>query len=566
MNKIDVSESCPSRVGNAKQVVRQVSFRTCKRISTLNKQVVEVFKAAGKVLIATQLRKALISATILIMLVTSCNFPTTYETLSSPTAPQVVDATEAPRATSSAEPTMTPVPTETPSPYEPPTIYISETGQVSETAENPAFYNRLAKEDPIIGVDEDELALAKANQFFRIYIKQEGIKDHSFSWPNQEVYISEMEDFAQNHPGLEISQRQSPDNASILTFIYNKETREVLWGFDAQGNIAFPRPDFYDANTNFLGILLPEVTTPDYCYNLNDGHWYLFAVTDEGIADYVFLSHEANTENLDEQWKPLSSEVFLEIYKPRNETKYIFEKEGLEIPIYLSVDNKLYSKVEFKDIMVELMGEYWLRANHYRYQKTTGDSEMSLVEYIDLLEQGKGQVKAYYLDENDKVSYGYVDPRLGFSLLMTERDDLPLLLNPEVPKYPIHGDMRISGQGIPMVVRNTNHESFSMEAHDLLEYGLSEKTALYTMYFNSYLSMVSSWGRMTFEDLYAYADGRMPRLPHQTPKYFAEFLEPLSEFHNEYFKQLREVLSEEEYESLLGRTEDEDAFLIILDR
>jgi hypothetical protein len=138
MNNIKVYDPCSSRVGNAQQSLRQISFRTYEGIGTLGKSVIAVIYSIGRLCRASKLKIALLAVSTFSLFITSCNFPAEYASISNPTAPQVVEATEAitltptPKHTPTPEPT--PTPTEIPAPEIPQELIDSSWGFIDENS------------------------------------------------------------------------------------------------------------------------------------------------------------------------------------------------------------------------------------------------------------------------------------------------------------------------------------------------------------------------------------------------------------------------------------------------
>jgi len=232
---------------------------------------------------------------------------------------RTLDGTNAP-ITSADTATQTPLdipPTTALVYYEPP----APEGSVFEPAINPPEYKALATE--ISGIDPKQLEADRYTQWYRLYKQVNGLEGEAspFSGASLEEarqnYEQAMQQFSSEHPEVEVRQVQSEDRASLLTYLVRGkgEGYVVYWGFTPDGAVAFAEPDLVENNTVLGEVAVPEGLRPEFVYNPEDGHWYMFAVDELGEAVLWFRTDGATRDNIATQWEEIinSGKLFGEL-------------------------------------------------------------------------------------------------------------------------------------------------------------------------------------------------------------------------------------------------------------
>lgn len=111
--------------------------------------------------------------------------------------------------------------------------------------------------------------------------------------------------------------------------------------------------------------------------------------------------------------------------------KYVADVEGIDFPINIGIYNNVItrdkyaiSEIHIAPDIVELLGDYFMHAFHYRYKELMGN-DVTYEEYLELVRQGKGQVEIAALNEvtgknQNDVEVQTVDPREGVAMTFTD--------------------------------------------------------------------------------------------------------------------------------------------------
>ena len=231
------------------------------------------------------------------------------------TGPAQVEIPTAQATMPKAAPTEQPAATEVSVTY--PT-QTAETAEVYTPATTPPEYATLGEE--VKGISESELADQKAQAWFAL-LKQEKItageikpgESYYFKGATTEEahqkFIDQTTAYANNHPELTCKQIQAPNGGPVLTYIETTNHDGVMFQFDQSGALAFAEPNIYKVDTTPEKVSVPAGLTPQFNYNPEDKHWYMFGVDGENKAKVWFNTDKATTDNLDKQWIKLEIAV-----------------------------------------------------------------------------------------------------------------------------------------------------------------------------------------------------------------------------------------------------------------
>jgi hypothetical protein len=388
------------------------------------------------------------------------------------------------------------------------------------------MYNEFNKGEPV-NLDEPIWKLRKAEQIWRIYKEEEG---GEFKWKTEDEFIRAMENYHKKHPNLEVIQAQSVDGENVVTLIYDKNLRRIMWGEEADGTLEFQDPSMYTKDTKIIWINLPSGTKPGLRFNDLDknNNWYVFAVDEKDNATHVFVSFKAADKG-EIEWSPLYQGIFSERYSPSFTAEYTYhdEESGLVIPIAIGITDDLPIKsLELTDLGVEVMGKMWLASCYYRYTEIMGN-DVSMEEYGELVKQGKGQVEIWYSDEAtsknkpvDKLARTskktLIDPRSGPSITLTGRKDLPLVDTP-MARYPWHNYFSANNQGRAIIVTELSSEALERSYQiTVVEKQLYSPGFLYSFESFTYLlSGLSYWAKIKSSDYFTSSRFMGTRTPEE---------------------------------------------------
>lgn len=131
---------------------------------------------------------------------------------------------------------------------------------------------------------------------------------------------------------------------------------------------------------------------------------------------------------------------------------YMAKVEEMEIPIGIGLEYWITkrSKQQIKEVhiapdVVDLVGDFFMQACFLRYSKIMGN-DVTYEEYIDLVKQGKGNIKIAGYNEasgnNERFpSIQTVDPREGFAYTFAEQK-LPISYNKDLWSFYVGVDGR----------------------------------------------------------------------------------------------------------------------------
>jgi hypothetical protein len=180
--------------------------------------------------------------------------------------------------------------------YQPPIITIPSDHLATMPALQPPHYDASGVADRLEGLSEQEIELLQAEQWLRLYQWEKGMEGQAMFWTDEAAYLEAMQAFARSQSQVHIHQRQANDGA-VITWLFDANQHAVFWGVSPNGALAYPEPQFYNENTRLAGIRLPEGLVPDFGYNPDDKHWYLFGVDGQGRGIVAFITHQATVDN-----------------------------------------------------------------------------------------------------------------------------------------------------------------------------------------------------------------------------------------------------------------------------
>lgn len=184
-----------------------------------------------------------------------------------------------------------------------PELPATPLGQEFAPAVNPPEFSNEGRGGPIVGLSNEEIVEMKNQQWFRVYKQMYNVEGQEVLWNNAEEFEAEMKKLAESRPELTINQNQSADGSAVITYIHNTATNSILWGFTNEGAVAFAEPHLTIQETRLGEVPLPQGLTPEFRYNTQDKHWYLFGVNAQGQGVMVFIADGATRDNLHDQWR-----------------------------------------------------------------------------------------------------------------------------------------------------------------------------------------------------------------------------------------------------------------------
>jgi hypothetical protein len=212
-----------------------------------------------------------------------------------------------PQVTESGSPGETGEPTPAASPenqnrFEPEAIVTPLASEFVPAINPPAFTNE-GRGGPIVGLSNEEIVKMQNQQWFRVYKQMNNVEGQEVLWNNVADFDAEMKKLAESRPELTISQSQSANGSAVITYIHNTATNSVLWGFTSEGAVAFAEPHLTIQETRLGEVPLPQGLTPEFRFNTQDKHWYLFGVNAQGQGVMVFIADGATRDNLQDKWQ-----------------------------------------------------------------------------------------------------------------------------------------------------------------------------------------------------------------------------------------------------------------------
>lgn len=351
--------------------------------------------------------------------------------------------TDVPLITDIATVTSSPIPSYTPTPKATatPVVFLPYPKPIPDIASTPAIkppkYRPM--ERVIVGVSQDDLAFFRYQAIFPEFERitnQEGKSVFSSRAEFEQI----MADFITKHPEYEISQVQSEDHTSVLTYIAKKSDTgfySVLLPFK-NGKLAYVIPNIYDSESVLREVRMPRgYNHPEFIYNSEDGHWYLMAVYNaKEEASHWFKTDGTTLDNMDSQWTRIHSTtnfegIFSERYYPNQFTDsfiYTDQQSGIELPIYLGLTNDLpVTAVEFSDVGREFLGESLLTGFYIAYTRMPGNQDVTKEQWMNEVLSGRGQVEFCYFDDiTGEKKVGLLNPLQGISVTVTGQGNLPL--------------------------------------------------------------------------------------------------------------------------------------------
>ena len=265
-------------------------------------------------------QQALVCAAILIPLLAACSLPQAVFTVTP--VPASVQETRDAGVSSTPNPSPT-----TEVAFQPEFELASPDS--SEPAITPPEYQAAGGE--ITGITESELLALRLDQWFRLYKNLNGLEGQPVYFYGADMaeaqtnYQTAMQEFAAAHP--EYDCRQVQHQGQVLTYLFHAESNSVSWFFNQDGAIAYAEPNYSDPDSHLGQIRLPDGTTPQFNYNPEDQHWYLFAVDADGVARFWFNTAGATADNLDTQWQAVTHlpELFVHDQLIQLETQTVVE-------------------------------------------------------------------------------------------------------------------------------------------------------------------------------------------------------------------------------------------------
>ncbi len=363
-------------------------------------------------------------------------------------------------------PTQTPQPSPTPYTFQPTIPPISESALIS--AINPPEFAIADGENLELSESgSDDLVFGEIYKAFRWI---EGLEETSVNFKDQADYHKKMADFLKSHPELTVKQQQSPDKASILTYIVKKtgDVSSVLFGFK-DGVLAFAEPNVADAETKLGEVVIPDGLTPEFVYNPADGHWYLFAVSKGGEPYYWFKTDGAAIDNLDLQWQTYTEfegeypEGF-ELKEKSLKTIILTEPTtGMQIPMRIGLEKDMpFEEYEPTEEGKKLLVDYYLTACWSRYTIIEGH-QIDKASFIQAVAAGKIRLRVPYVDmRTGKKKVGLNNPKDGFTTVFVFDKELPLQQTPKSNSkdYKVYYDNALNNQGFPILTLNLSDKGY----------------------------------------------------------------------------------------------------------
>ena len=147
---------------------------------------------------------------------------------------------------------------------------------MTEKADNPAFFNPYNLNKEVTSVTPGVARELRAWEILKVYQQE-----HKLAVYDKDTYLQTMEQFAQDQ-GLTVIQEEEPHGEALLTYLYDDQNHQILWGFTKDDVLAYPEPNNPDQNVTMKGVKMPEGCTPTWRYNPVDEHFYLGAENPDG--------------------------------------------------------------------------------------------------------------------------------------------------------------------------------------------------------------------------------------------------------------------------------------------
>ena len=137
------------------------------------------------------------------------------------------------------------------------------------------------------------------------------------------------------------------------------------------------------------------------------------------------------------------SVAFAERYEPVWHESYTANVGPLNLPIFVGVTENLATKDQYEveefhfmgQEIIDAVGEWYVHACHARYRDIMGNSNVTYEQYLELLMKDEGKIKMLTFDkapEGLMRGDATIDPKQGFSLVGTDDETMPIMINKEL--------------------------------------------------------------------------------------------------------------------------------------
>jgi hypothetical protein len=138
------------------------------------------------------------------------------------------------------------------------------------------------------------------------------------------------------------------------------------------------------------------------------------------------------------EWREPKAENFSELFPAVWHETFIGEVDGFRIPLTIGYGDDIRNhpdpnfrirKIGLTEEGAEAMASLFLHSAWGRHRMESGNEEVSYQEYLDLLRQGKGNVRVMIMDDNGITRrMAEIDPRQGVSVLLTVKKNMPVMI------------------------------------------------------------------------------------------------------------------------------------------
>src|SRR3972149_6887101 len=196
--------------------------------------------------------------------------------------------------------------------------------------------------------------------------------------------------------------------------------------------------------------------------------------------------------------------TFSEKYYPDQfADSFVFKdkESGIEVPISIGLTSDLpVTAVHFTELGKEIMGEYWLLSNYYRYTEIMGN-QVTMDAFVQKVQNGEVLVDVDYFDElTGEPKKGHLDPREGVSITLTGNNQMPLDMLPSRDTYEAHFYFTLNKMGQMILVSELDLSMLRDMYEGEIEYLKSNPGYLYSFrFFNSFEASMQYWGILTHD-------------------------------------------------------------------
>lgn len=252
-----------------------------------------------------------------------------------------------------------------------------------------------------------------------------------------------MVNYLDTQPSFETSYLSDPPGLAGLNqqIIWDKSGWSVVGAFQGDTLIAWFNADAPNGGTWVKIQELVPAPTLEIPFDISrpetisaaDGNSYQGYLIEDKYG--TRLVDETNTIILvkeDDAWKPAESRDFSEEYPAVYWETKIGQSDGFEIPITIGLAanvrdgaNFNYSKVHINQQGADDVAQVYLHYAWGRYKDIMGHKDITYVDYLDLLKEGKGNLEILDSITHENI---LIDPRQGVSLVITgdETRNMPL--------------------------------------------------------------------------------------------------------------------------------------------